>query len=345
MGAYLREAAAPRSTAISNRSMRHFRNCASGAGRRRRRLSGGEQQMCAIGRGLMRRAAAVDDRRAVARPFAVAGRAAEWRRCAALNANGYLDPAGRTGRHHRARSLPPRLCHGHGTYRAVRLGTRAIGRSDRPRRLSRRSPGMTEIQQTCRSIHVPKRRHDCMDRRSSKQCAYRFMPGVTQYSCGIAALPGFTIQRVRFADPVPLKAGFERIARKFSKTPGVRSRRSAPAVSARRPRSPKRAFAPSTISTSRRLIEWGVMQGRRQPGGARNVLSENRSARGALLPRVLLCTPSATGRRNPSSSPAAAKSVEGKANYRDHIVSPGDVSPARRCSPRQDGYWMKWSAA
>jgi hypothetical protein len=42
---------------------------------------------------------------------------------------------------------------------------------------------------------------------------YRFMPGVSQYSCGIAALAGFTIERVRFADPVPLKAGFERIAK------------------------------------------------------------------------------------------------------------------------------------
>src|SRR5262249_46810981 len=41
---------------------------------------------------------------------------------------------------------------------------------------------------------------------------YRFMPGVSQYSCGVAALPGFAIERVRFADPVPLKAGFARIA-------------------------------------------------------------------------------------------------------------------------------------
>ena len=41
---------------------------------------------------------------------------------------------------------------------------------------------------------------------------YRFMPGVSQYSCGVAALPGFAIERVRFTEPVPLSAGFERIA-------------------------------------------------------------------------------------------------------------------------------------
>src|ERR1700750_3041463 len=41
---------------------------------------------------------------------------------------------------------------------------------------------------------------------------YRFMPGVSQYSCGIGALPGFAIERVRFSRVVPLKQGFEKIA-------------------------------------------------------------------------------------------------------------------------------------
>src|SRR5260221_269279 len=41
---------------------------------------------------------------------------------------------------------------------------------------------------------------------------YSFMPGVSQYSCGIGALSGFTIERVRFSRVVPLKQGFERIA-------------------------------------------------------------------------------------------------------------------------------------
>src|SRR5436309_14082755 len=41
---------------------------------------------------------------------------------------------------------------------------------------------------------------------------YRFMPGVSQYSAGVAALPGFTLERVRFSKPVPLSEGFDRIA-------------------------------------------------------------------------------------------------------------------------------------
>ena len=41
---------------------------------------------------------------------------------------------------------------------------------------------------------------------------FRFVKGVFQYSAGAAALPGYRIERVRFANPVPLAEGFSRIA-------------------------------------------------------------------------------------------------------------------------------------
>ena len=40
---------------------------------------------------------------------------------------------------------------------------------------------------------------------------YRYVPGPFQYSGGVAAEPGFAIERVRFARPVPLVEGFRRI--------------------------------------------------------------------------------------------------------------------------------------
>ena len=40
---------------------------------------------------------------------------------------------------------------------------------------------------------------------------YRYVNGVFQYSCGVAALPGFTIERARFFRPVPLAQGFAAI--------------------------------------------------------------------------------------------------------------------------------------
>jgi hypothetical protein len=42
---------------------------------------------------------------------------------------------------------------------------------------------------------------------------YRFIPGVFQYSGGVAASPGHEVQRVRFRAPVPLREGFARVER------------------------------------------------------------------------------------------------------------------------------------
>ena len=42
---------------------------------------------------------------------------------------------------------------------------------------------------------------------------YRFLPGVFQYSGGVAALSGHAIERVRFRTLLPVKQGFERIER------------------------------------------------------------------------------------------------------------------------------------
>jgi len=40
---------------------------------------------------------------------------------------------------------------------------------------------------------------------------YRYIPAVFQYSSGIAAEPGFAIERARFARPLPLAAGFANV--------------------------------------------------------------------------------------------------------------------------------------
>jgi hypothetical protein len=42
---------------------------------------------------------------------------------------------------------------------------------------------------------------------------YSFIPGVFQYSGGVAASPGHEIQRVRFRAPLPLREGFAHIER------------------------------------------------------------------------------------------------------------------------------------
>ena len=47
---------------------------------------------------------------------------------------------------------------------------------------------------------------------SSSAGGYRYLPGVFQYSAGVAAEPGFTIERARFHQHVSLGEGFQAIA-------------------------------------------------------------------------------------------------------------------------------------
>ena len=80
---------------------------------------------------------------------------------------------------------------------------------------------------------------------------YAFIPGVFQYSAGVKALAGYRIERVRFASPVKLAEGFERIAATI-RAAGRPLTSFAPASCARRRPSPRRASVPSTRSMSAR---------------------------------------------------------------------------------------------
>jgi hypothetical protein len=155
---------------------------------------------------------------------------------------------------------------------------------------------------------------------------YRFMPGVSQYSCGIVALPGFAIERVRFADPVPLKVGFERINEILGS-----AGRPLTSFGACELRSPApfteegfKAFNDIYIQT---LIAWGVMKDGVNPVARSNVCPK-------IDPPAEPCfhafsyTVSDPGGPPSFVIAGSGESVEGKANYRDYIVRPGDVSPS-----------------
>jgi hypothetical protein len=155
---------------------------------------------------------------------------------------------------------------------------------------------------------------------------YRFMPGVSQYSCGIAALPGFTIERVRFAEPVPLKAGFARIAeilkqagRPLTAFGACELRSSAPFTE-----EGFKAFNEVYIKT---LVEWGVMKDGVNPVARSNVCPKIDPP---AEPSFHAFSYAVKAEGAPPSFVVAGsgESVEGKANYRDYIVRPGDTSPA-----------------
>ncbi|GAC1331330.1 MAG: hypothetical protein NVSMB26_09550 [Beijerinckiaceae bacterium] len=105
------------------------------------------------------------------------------------------------------------------------------------------------------------------------QFGYRYIPGPFQYSAGVAALPGFTIERIRFADPIPLDAGFAR-AERYMNEAGL----PLTAFCACELRSPApfddegfRAFNRVYVGT---LERWGIFRNDRNPVARSNVCPE-----------------------------------------------------------------------
>lgn len=155
---------------------------------------------------------------------------------------------------------------------------------------------------------------------------YRFMPGVSQYSCGIAALPGFAIERVRFAEPLPLEHGFSRIADILKK-----AGRPLTAFGACELRSPapftEEGFKAFNQIYVRTLIEWEIMKDGVNPVARSNVCPKIEPPAEPSFHAFSYTVPAKDAQ--PSFVIAGSgESVEGKANYRDHIVAPGDTSAA-----------------
>ena len=156
---------------------------------------------------------------------------------------------------------------------------------------------------------------------------FRYVKGVFMYSAGVAAQPGFRIERVRFAKVVPLAEGFRRIAAILEA-----AGRPPTAFAACELRSPApfseggfRSFNEVYVET---LKSWGLI-------GSDGL---NPVARSNVCPEV--SPPAEPGFYAFSYTVADADAVpsfvvagsgealEGKANYRDHTVALGDTSPA-----------------
>ncbi|QIG51998.1 hypothetical protein G5V57_32440 [Nordella sp. HKS 07] len=154
---------------------------------------------------------------------------------------------------------------------------------------------------------------------------YRYIPGVFQYSAGVIAAPGFDLVRVRLREILPLAEGFERIEAFLGK-----EGRPLTSFCACELRSPApfdeagfRAFNRLYVET---LQRWGISDGETNPVARTNVCP--------------IIDPPATPSfyaftftvERPAERPGfvvagSGESVEGKANYRDHTIRLGDISP------------------
>ncbi len=154
---------------------------------------------------------------------------------------------------------------------------------------------------------------------------YRYIPGPFQYSAGVAALPGFAIERVRFADPVPLAAGFERIEA-FLRDAAL----PLTAFCACELRSPGQFTDAGFIAFNRNYVgtleRWGIVANDHNPVARSNVCPPVDPPSTPSFHAFCYVTPSAASA--PSFVIAGSGELrEGAGPYRDKTVRHGETTP------------------
>ncbi len=155
---------------------------------------------------------------------------------------------------------------------------------------------------------------------------YRYVPGVFQYSAGVAALAGFRIERVQFSAPAPLADGFQVIEQRLTA-----AGRPLAALCACELRSPgqmsEAGFRRFNEAYVERLTAWGIAKDGANPVARSNVCPEHSPPAEPGFHAFSFTV--ADGAARPSFVIAGSGEVpEGRDNYRDHIVRPGDTSPS-----------------
>jgi hypothetical protein len=155
---------------------------------------------------------------------------------------------------------------------------------------------------------------------------YRYLKGVFQYSAGVAAEPGFEIERARFLRLVPLAEGFQAIETHLA-TLG----RPLTALCACELRSPApfteegfRAFNRAYVGT---LERWGLFRNEANPVARSNVCPEINPPETPSVFAFAYTVPARPGARPSFHVAGSGEAPEGKGSYRAHIVRRGDTSP------------------
>lgn len=153
---------------------------------------------------------------------------------------------------------------------------------------------------------------------------YRFIAHQFQYSGGVAAEPGFRIERARFARAVPLAAGFDAVEAHLT-----RLGRPPTAFCACELRSPAQFSEAGFIAFNRhyvqRLEAWGIFKNDINPVARSNVCPEIDPP---AEPSFYAFSYTMPGDAGGFVAAGSGEAREGGASYAERIVRFGDQSPA-----------------
>lgn len=157
---------------------------------------------------------------------------------------------------------------------------------------------------------------------------YSFIPGVSQYSAGVMAAPGYEIARVRLMGTPALPGAFKQI-QDYLDSKGLTPQ----AVCAFEMRSPgqftEQAFRTFNANYIGTLEKWGVLIEGENPVARSNVIPEFSTLTEPGIHAFSYVQPAPEDQSGDTFVIAgSAEAPEGKGNYRDHIVALDDASTA-----------------
>jgi hypothetical protein len=155
---------------------------------------------------------------------------------------------------------------------------------------------------------------------------YRYLKGVFQYSAGVAAEPGFEIERARLLRPLPLGQGFGVIETQLQALG-----RPLTALCACELRSPARFSEEGFRAFNRAYVgpleRWGLFRDEANPVARSNVCPEIDPPGTPSLYAFAYTVPARPGARPSFHIAGSGEVPEGPGTYRDHIIRRGDTSP------------------
>ena len=155
---------------------------------------------------------------------------------------------------------------------------------------------------------------------------YRFIPGPFQYSGGVAAEPGFRIERARFRRPLPLAEGFDAVQAYLTALG-----RKPTAFCACELRSPAQFTDAGFVAFNRHYVErlaaWGIFREEVNPVARSNVCPEIDPPTTPSFYAFSYTVPSENRTARSFVAAGSGEAREGGPSYEGRIIRPGDHSP------------------
>ena len=152
---------------------------------------------------------------------------------------------------------------------------------------------------------------------------YRYIKGMFQYSAGVAALPGYQIERVRFKKPLPIAEGFKAIETYLTSIG-----RPIEAFCACELRSPAPFDDDGFRNFNRQYIQpleqWGIVKNDDNPIARSNVCPKVGAPDEPVFYAFSYTVPSTNGSRGGFVIAGSAESPEGNSKYEEETVRCGE---------------------